>query len=125
MRKPSEFARALMAAAQGKKTLKLQKRVGKLLNAGYKPTTNEDLFALKYYFNYETRGRRPAVFDPVPKLVREIRDYCRRAEVKVTQEEAFEHFKLFAQLQGYTPDEFEKFREQTLSDLRRPTRSKK
>jgi hypothetical protein len=117
---PSAFSRALIAAAQGGKTPKLQKIVGELLEAGYKPT-EADLFALKYFFNYETRGRPPQTFDPVQKLVRDIRDYC-RVNPGVTQAQAFEQLKLFAKPLGYKPEHFQ---EKTLNELRRSTRRSK
>jgi hypothetical protein len=117
MSEPSEFSRALIAAAQGGKKLELQKLVGELLDAGYKPT-EADLFAIKYFFTYETRGRRPQRFDVVQKLAREIRDCCDRTGV--TQAEAFESFKFFAELKGYKPEEFDnKFRDKVLTELRR------
>jgi hypothetical protein len=112
----SKFSRALIEAAQGGKTLKLQKRVAKLLDAGYKPT-DADLFALKYYFSYDARGRPPLTNNPARKIAREVRDYCRHT--KVSQDKAFEHLKIFAELRGYKPEEFKSFREKTLTELRR------
>jgi hypothetical protein len=122
MGEPSEFSRAVIAAAQGNKKPKLQKRVAKLLDAGYKPT-DEDLPALIYYFRYEKRGRPRLINNPVQKIVHEIRDYCRRTGL--TQAEAFEWLKLTSQLRGYEPEEFEDFREKVLTELRRSRRSKK
>jgi hypothetical protein len=87
-----------------------------LLAAGYKPT-DADLFALEYYFSYDARGRPPLINDPVRRVVREIRDYCRLT--KVSQDKAFELFKIFAELRGYTPEEFESLRDKTFIELHR------